>query len=63
MWQQWVNFILALWLILSGYLGFEGGTMATNLTIVGIIMAVLALWGALGHRRYHINYEAEHRHA
>jgi hypothetical protein len=45
-WQHWVNFVLAIWLIVSGYV-VTAAYMVTNLWIVGIVMAVLALWGAL----------------
>ena len=60
MWQQWINLILGLWIALSAYLGFSGGGMTTNLTIVGLVVAVLALWGALSYRT---DYSGEHRHA
>ncbi len=53
MWQHWVNFVLGLWVIVSGYVGFTGTDMATNLTVVGIVMAVLAIWGALEEQQYH----------
>lgn len=53
MWQHWVNFVLALWVILSGYVGFASAEMTTNLTLVGIVMAVLAIWGALEEQSYH----------
>ncbi len=46
MWQQWVNAILGLWLILSAFLGFSASAQTTNLVIVGIIVAVLGFWGA-----------------
>lgn len=49
MWQQWANLIAGLWLILSAYLGFTTSEMITNLTITGIIVAGLSLWGALEH--------------
>lgn len=66
MWQQWINFIVGLWIILSAYLGFTPANMATNLTISGIIVAVLALWGALKHNSSHTTMNTEdrlHRHA
>jgi hypothetical protein len=46
-WQHWINFILGLWVIVSGYITFTSVSLATNLTIIGIVIAVLALWGAL----------------
>ena len=47
MWQQWVNVLLGLWIIGSGYVGFTAQGLTTNSTIVGILVALLALWGAL----------------
>ena len=47
MWQQWVNFVVALWVIVSAFLGFSASAMTTNLVISGAIIAVLAVWGAL----------------
>ena len=50
MWQNWINAVLGLWLILSGYVGLDAASMATNVTIVGIVLAVLAVWVAVGER-------------
>ncbi|HVS79750.1 MAG TPA: SPW repeat protein [Candidatus Paceibacterota bacterium] len=47
MWQQWVNFILGLWIIVSAYAGMTGAALTTNLLVVGVLVAILALWGAL----------------
>lgn len=44
MWQGWVNFILGLWLILSGIIGGLG--VSVNYIIVGIVVAVLGFWTA-----------------
>lgn len=60
MWQQWVNFILAVWLVLSSFFNLTLAGLTTNVAIVGIVMAVLALWGALRHNSMHMH---EHRHA
>jgi hypothetical protein len=51
MWQQWLNLIVGLWIVVSAYLGFGAETMATNFVVSGAIVAVLALWGALQHNR------------
>jgi hypothetical protein len=56
MWQQWVNFIAGLWIIMSAYIGMSASAMAANITVTGIIIAALALWGALqqqSHARHH----------
>lgn len=51
MWQQWLNFVVGLWVIASSYMGFTTDAMITNFTVSGIVVAGLALWGALEHRR------------
>ncbi len=43
MWQDWVNGILGLWVIL---LPFIGMTDQTTLIITGIVIAVLGFWAA-----------------
>ncbi len=50
MWQNWVNLILGLWIILSAYLNMSPSSLATNLTISGLLVAALALWAALQYR-------------
>jgi hypothetical protein len=65
-WQHWVNFLVGLWIVLSAYLGFSSDTMVMNLTISGIIVAILALWGALAQgssRSYNRMEERRHSHA
>jgi hypothetical protein len=49
MWQQWLNVVVGLWIILSGYLSFSPESTVVNLTISGLVVAGLALWGALEH--------------
>ncbi len=63
MWQQWLNLILALWIILSGYMNFTPSAMTTSVTISGIAIAILALWGALSYRSHEESYGREHSHA
>ncbi len=62
MWQQWVNFIAGLWLILSGFLNFSPAAMTTNFFVVGIIVAILGLWGALQYRSTDSRYQQQHSH-
>ncbi len=63
MWQQWLNLLLGMWVILSAYLGFSADGMVTNLTISGLIIAGLALWGALEHTTQHdMSWEERHGH-
>jgi hypothetical protein len=47
MWQHWVNFIAAIWVVISPYVGFTSSQMTTNLIITGVIVGILALWGGL----------------
>lgn len=67
MWQQWINLLAGLWLILSAYLGFTPAMMVTNLTVTGVIVAALGLWGALEHNAMHktaiMGGDRLHRHA
>jgi hypothetical protein len=48
-WEEWVNVLLGVWLVISPWvLAFSGLMMAMwNAVIVGIVVAALALW-ALG---------------
>lgn len=50
MWQQWINFVLGLWLAVSAYTGMTLAGLTLNLTVTGIVIAGLALWGALKHQ-------------
>ncbi|HEX8963052.1 MAG TPA: SPW repeat protein [Rhodocyclaceae bacterium] len=48
-WEEWVNFILGIWLVISPWvLRFSADRTATsNDVVLGIVIAVLAIW-ALG---------------
>lgn len=50
MWQQWVNGILGIWVIIVPYLGFTESVLKTVLIITGIVIAVLGFWGAAENR-------------
>ena len=45
MWQQWVNGILGLWVIVASYMYLSSGTARTVMLITGIIVAILGFWG------------------
>ena len=62
MWQQWLNLVVGLWIILSSYFNFTPAQMVTNFTISGIVVAGLALWGAL-QRQSVMGEDRMHRHA
>ncbi len=51
MWQQWVNFLAGIWLIISPYVGFTSTSERTNMVVTGVIVAVLAIWGAMRAQR------------
>ncbi|HVW66669.1 MAG TPA: SPW repeat protein [Candidatus Peribacteraceae bacterium] len=46
MWQQWVNGILGLWVLITPFLGLTGQAYIWTLVITGIVIAVLGFWGA-----------------
>ena len=46
---SWINFILGLWLIVAGFAFVSGaGTIMAQEVVLGIIIAVLAYWAAVG---------------
>ena len=47
MWQQWVNAVLGLWVIAVPFIGITGAALVWTLAITGLVMAILAVWGAL----------------
>jgi len=44
MWQGWINLVLGVWLILSGFI--SPLQTPANLIIVGILAAICGFWGA-----------------
>lgn len=54
-WEEWIEAVLGLWLIISPYLlGFTTEMNATvNQVIVGIIVAALAIWTVAGSETAH----------
>ncbi|HUC01931.1 MAG TPA: hypothetical protein VMA75_03425 [Candidatus Paceibacterota bacterium] len=47
MWQDWVNFILGIVLIVIAY----SAASTTWIAIVGVLIIIFSLWGALGGRK------------
>jgi hypothetical protein len=47
MWQQWVNMLFGLWVIVIPFIGLTGDVLTWALAITGVIIAALALWGAV----------------
>lgn len=60
MWEQWVNGILGVWLVISPFLGLSPNAMTTNLVIVGILVAIFGFVGA-GQTQHVRN--SQHQHA
>jgi len=48
MWQQWLNGILGLWLVVLPFLNLGTGNALTwTLIVSGALVAALGFWGAL----------------
>jgi hypothetical protein len=46
MWQQWVNGILGIWIIIVPFLGLSASANLWTLAITGLVVAILGFWGA-----------------
>ncbi len=44
MWQQWVNALLGLWVIVVPFLGLDSASLMWTLVVTGIVIAGLSLW-------------------
>lgn len=55
MWQQWINGILGLWVLVLAFLGLTGNALMWTLAVTGVVVAILGFWGASAH-----NSMAEH---
>lgn len=53
MWQDWINGLVGLWLVVASFLNLSASAMQTNLLVGGIVIAVLAFWGALAEQQHH----------
>jgi hypothetical protein len=51
MWQNWINFLAGVWVIISPYVGFTESALNTNLIISGAVIVILAVWGAMESNR------------
>jgi hypothetical protein len=47
MWQDWINGLLGIWVIISPYLGMSESGLKSNLVITGIVIVILAVWAAM----------------
>lgn len=51
MWQQWINTILGLWVVALPFIGIQSSSAFTwTLAVTGIVIALLAAWGAMEHQ-------------
>lgn len=46
MWQQWINGLLGIWIIVTAFVTWTYSGLRANLIITGIIIAILGFWGA-----------------
>ena len=46
MWQQWINALLGIWVVVIPFLGLTGTAFMWTLVVTGLVIAVLAVWGA-----------------
>ncbi len=60
MWQDYLNALLGLGVLVVAFLGLTGATLSWTLGILGLAILVLALWGA---ERVSTSSEFTHRHA
>jgi hypothetical protein len=49
MWQQWINGILGLFVLVLAFIGLSGTTLTWTLAITGAVVAILGFWGASAH--------------
>ena len=61
MWQQWANVVLGLWVIAVPFIGLTAAAYAWTLTITGIVIAALALWGGSYEQSDAHRNELQHR--
>ena len=47
MWQNWVNGVLGLWIILMPFLGLDPSLHKYLMIATGLVVAVLAFWTAM----------------
>jgi len=51
MWQAWINGLVGLWLIVSGFVvvGSKAACMVNNLS-TGALLGIFGIWAALSHK-------------
>ena len=46
MWQDWLNGILGIWVLVIPFTGMAGSSLTSTLVITGIVIAILGFWSA-----------------
>ena len=46
MWQDWLNGILGIWVLVIPFIGVSGSSLTTTLVVTGVIIAILGFWAA-----------------
>ena len=46
MWQDWVNGILGLVVLVAAFMGLTGSSMVWTFAVLGVVIAVVGFWGA-----------------
>ncbi|RMF93349.1 MAG: hypothetical protein D6736_01910 [Nitrospinota bacterium] len=60
MWQQWTTFVLGLWLIVAPFTFQYTGTARWNDVVLGVLIVILAYWGAMQQSTSQIREQPEH---
>jgi hypothetical protein len=46
MWQDWLNGILGIWVLVIPFIGVSGSSLTTTLVVTGVVIAILGFWAA-----------------
>jgi len=60
MWQQWVNALLGLWVIVIPFLGLTGAALMWTLVVTGIVVAGLSLWAVGTSQQGQMTFSRQH---
>ena len=61
MWQHYINGLAGLWLVISAYI-LSGAAVQTNVIVTGLVVLVLAIWGAVAHSSHSHHHEMRTSH-
>ncbi len=60
MWQDYVNAVLGLAVLVVAFMGLSGATLSWTLGILGLAILVIGLWGAGANSSSMTTYEQRH---